>query len=710
MSKIRERLKRLGRINKVSKVKLFSVLALMTFMTLLAPILPTPIVQASSWWNNDWDYRNVLSFNAADIDENLTDFPVRVYLDNTRIDFDKIKADGADIRFVDGNDTDELPYEIEIWDDVGETADIWVKVPQVDKNTTYTDYIFMYYGNDAAVDNQDAENVWGDWDVISNCEVTTDWTASAGGSLSLDNVDPKQGTNSLKNTVATPSSPTEYTTTYEPSGTWDMSNDGENLDFWFKSNRDETAYTHARVYIYEGANYRYWDLAYTVDTWTHYDKLIATGDGVSGTPPDLTIIDKVVFNIKAADATTFNCNIDWVEGRWGYVAVYHMSSEEPTTYYTTQYDSTRYSNDGDSIYTGGDLDISDCDATDDWTGTSLSLDAANLVDTKKVMNTASYDAFGFDVQVDSDTIAYFYRIGTTHVGDNAEIAGVFYTISTNTFGTPFTVYDSAYDDRNVGGGIIDGKFYIFFARYTVAAGPWFDVGYVVSTDLTEGTAWGGYNVVAITPTDAFSPSSSMFQAGDNYYQPFYGWTGGTYYCGMLQSLDDGATWTESNQMIYSSTEDYTEVAVAYRASDNKAIALVRENSGDPLRQFTNDNFPAGNTWTDAGNTNLGTGANVCTGPSMLYNTANDIFVVAYGERTVERAYVSYADPDTIWSSPTSWYTPIIIPSESGGAAPVDLGYPTICQGADDDTFWYAYASEVDANDVDTPIGKFEYTT
>ena len=679
---------------------------------LVAMLVPTLVVRADAdWWDTSWVHRNVLSFNAASIGTNLTDFAVRVELDSTKVDFSLIKVGGADIRFVDKGNLVELPYEIEYWDDVGETAVVWVKAPQIDASSAYSDYIYIYYDNAIATDNQDAEHVWGDWDVISNCEATTDWSASAGGTLSLDVTTPVQGTYSILNTVEDPASATtEYTATYAPAGTWDMSREGENLDFWFKCSRDETAFTHARVYVYEGANYSYWDLAWTGTDFVHFDKLTAAEDGVSGTSPDLSAIDKIVFNVKAADNTTFTYNIDWIEGRWGAVLVQHFGSEAVDNYKTAYYDSTRYSNDGDSIYTGGDIDISNCNSTTGWTGTSLSLDAANLTDTKKVLDTTTYDAFGFDIMVDSNTIAYFYRQGTTHVGDNAAIYGVFYTISTNTFGTPFLVYDSEYDDRNVGGGIIDGKFYVFFGRYTCAGGPWFDMGYVVSTDLTEGTAWGTFNTVAVTPTEVFSPSGSIFYDGNKYYQPFYGWTGATYICGMYETEDNGTTWVESVQVIYSGAEDYTEVAVAYRASDNKAIALCRENSGDPLRQFTNSNFTGGTTWVDAGNTNLGNIGHICTSPSMVYNATNDIWVIAYGERTVNRAYVSYADPDTIFTSPTSWYTPIVIPSITGGGGPVDLGYPTICQGATDDSFWYAYANDSSANDIDTPVGKFTYTT
>jgi len=298
----------------------------------------------SSWWNANWSYRNILSFKAGDIDEDLTDFSVLVHLTSERFDFDKIKANGADIRFTDSDGTTPLNYEIDTWSDVDEEAYVWVKVPQIDANSSYTDYIFIYYGNESASDDQDAEHVWGDWDVITNCEVTDDWSASVGGSVTADGTAPKEGTYNIRNTVAAPEAGTEYTATYNPSGTWDMSNAGENLDFWFKSDRSSGSYTHARVYIYDSdSNYRYWDMGFNVDAWKNICEQVDSGDGESATSPDLTDIDSIVVNVKAADTTTFNYEVDWIEGRWGYVAVYHMNDDGAGTGIL---DSTRYCNDG----------------------------------------------------------------------------------------------------------------------------------------------------------------------------------------------------------------------------------------------------------------------------------------------------------------------------------------------------------------------------
>lgn len=114
------------------------------------------------WWDANWDYRNILSFNATALTENLTNFPVTIFLTPARVDFSKISANGTDIRFVDKDDITPLPYHITQWSDTpgSENATIVVTVPQIDLGSNYSDYIYMYYGNALAADAQDKNAVW----------------------------------------------------------------------------------------------------------------------------------------------------------------------------------------------------------------------------------------------------------------------------------------------------------------------------------------------------------------------------------------------------------------------------------------------------------------------------------------------------------------------------------------------------------------------
>ncbi len=125
------------------------------------------LTATSGWCNNasctsSWAYRKKITFNNTDANlgvtsENLTNFPVLVKLSSSNIDYTKTQDSGQDIRFTD-TDGSDLAYEIEKWDETG-TSWVWVKVPQIDINSS-TDYIYLYYGNTSAADHQQATSVW----------------------------------------------------------------------------------------------------------------------------------------------------------------------------------------------------------------------------------------------------------------------------------------------------------------------------------------------------------------------------------------------------------------------------------------------------------------------------------------------------------------------------------------------------------------------
>jgi len=144
--------------------------------------------------------------------------------------------------------------------------------------------------------------------VISTCDADADWS---GESLSIDTDDKMEGTGCLVDTVATPSDATAYNMVYDPTGTWDWSAK-KHILFWFKCDRASTAFTNAKVHIYEGANYRRWNLTFSAGVWTAQKKLLATGDSESGTPPNLALINYIYVSVLTKDTTAFYKKIDHV--------------------------------------------------------------------------------------------------------------------------------------------------------------------------------------------------------------------------------------------------------------------------------------------------------------------------------------------------------------------------------------------------------------
>jgi hypothetical protein len=87
----------------------------------------------------------------------LTNFPVMIKLDSTRITYASVQAAGQDLRFTDSSGN-VLAHEIESWNPAG-TSIIWVKIPTY-AAAPATTTIFLYYGNGAAADGQNRTAVW----------------------------------------------------------------------------------------------------------------------------------------------------------------------------------------------------------------------------------------------------------------------------------------------------------------------------------------------------------------------------------------------------------------------------------------------------------------------------------------------------------------------------------------------------------------------
>lgn len=104
-----------------------------------------------------WQARRQISFNNGMRSQALSDFPVLITLDATKIDYGLTQNDGGDLRFIDADGT-VLDYEIESWDESG-TSRVWVRVPTIDASSN-ADFIWMYYGNSAVANGDNAGGVW----------------------------------------------------------------------------------------------------------------------------------------------------------------------------------------------------------------------------------------------------------------------------------------------------------------------------------------------------------------------------------------------------------------------------------------------------------------------------------------------------------------------------------------------------------------------
>ncbi len=132
------------------------VLALAGLVGLCSFLFAAP---AAAWWNDDWSLRKKITLDTSASGANITDpigtLAVLVRLHSGNFRFAQAKDDGADIRFVAGDDKTPLKFHVEGYDSLLDQAFVWVQVPDL-KPGSKTD-IWLYYGNKKAVAAGDAK-------------------------------------------------------------------------------------------------------------------------------------------------------------------------------------------------------------------------------------------------------------------------------------------------------------------------------------------------------------------------------------------------------------------------------------------------------------------------------------------------------------------------------------------------------------------------
>jgi hypothetical protein len=122
-------------------------------------LIKIPKVSAGSppnWFDGHWSYRKTITINHANISTGQSDFPVLINITDTDLKNHALST-GYDIFFTDG-DGNQIPYEREQFTKSTGTLVAWVQVPTLSSSDDAA--IYMYYGNPATGDQQQAANVW----------------------------------------------------------------------------------------------------------------------------------------------------------------------------------------------------------------------------------------------------------------------------------------------------------------------------------------------------------------------------------------------------------------------------------------------------------------------------------------------------------------------------------------------------------------------
>ncbi|MEJ2536008.1 MAG: DUF2341 domain-containing protein, partial [Calditrichia bacterium] len=110
-------------------------------------------LQAQAWMDPGWDYRMPIEVDNSGNSDALTNYQLKVELDGSNFDFTQAQSGGEDVRFTESDGVTQIDHWIESWDDVGESAVIWVEVPSVAALSSAD--IYMYFGNALADDGSD---------------------------------------------------------------------------------------------------------------------------------------------------------------------------------------------------------------------------------------------------------------------------------------------------------------------------------------------------------------------------------------------------------------------------------------------------------------------------------------------------------------------------------------------------------------------------
>jgi Tfp pilus assembly protein PilX len=110
------------------------------------------------WWDAAWGYRKKVTIDYTKVAANLTDFPVLISLPTDTGLAAHARTDGNDIAFTAADGTTKLSHEIEAFTKATGRLVAWVKVPSL--SSTQSTVLYLYYGNAAASNQQNATAVW----------------------------------------------------------------------------------------------------------------------------------------------------------------------------------------------------------------------------------------------------------------------------------------------------------------------------------------------------------------------------------------------------------------------------------------------------------------------------------------------------------------------------------------------------------------------
>jgi hypothetical protein len=301
---------------------------------------------------------------------------------------------------------------------------------------------------------------------------------------------------------------------------------------------------------------------------------------------------------------------------------------------------------------------------------------------------------GFGIAFRSPTsgkLVAIQRQGASHVSGSIGEIRQWESTDRGATWTNRVMYDSEYDDRNVGGGLAlkTGSVHAFIARYDGT--HFIDMRALRSVDDAQTFE----DIGVPLPTNGtlgFSPYGPLVELpSGRLLQTFYGGHGGTNKVWVSESVDDGLTWTYKAD-ISNGPLRVNETSAAWVSGADDAtstlIAISRHDFGSGLLQFVSRD--GGNTWTNQG---LIPGGNRTDVSPWLYKLSDGTLINAWHEREWFSFAIRMGPAGDVAMSPANWGR---VHGTYQATARVfgDSGYPSVLSttGFDDDLIQVMYDS------------------
>lgn len=127
-------------------------------------VMTNKVHAAPPWYNTSWPYRQRIDFVNTKVSSTLTNFPALIAVTSTKLAYTDFQgghmgtSTANDIVFTDADQVTKLNHEVESYTSSTGGLVAWVNVPTMADAATTT--IYMYYGNSAAGNQQNATSTW----------------------------------------------------------------------------------------------------------------------------------------------------------------------------------------------------------------------------------------------------------------------------------------------------------------------------------------------------------------------------------------------------------------------------------------------------------------------------------------------------------------------------------------------------------------------